>query len=346
MIFHPKCGALVILDAESISGHLAQLAALFFVSSLFCAGFIKWALPLAAQMAVAKPNTRSSHLAPTPQIGGLFVFLTISLLLGALFIFEADSVTTLTRFALAAALALTLIGFVDDRTGLSPVFRLVTYGLIAFGLCLLLPTETLAFGMPSPIMDRIIAGAFLLAFMNITNFMDGIDGMMVVEFVPMLIFASLSVALGVFSSGFGALPIILAGALMGFFVFNRPQARIFLGDAGSVPVGFLVGVILLDLATLNSVIVALVLPMYFFADAGFTLLKRLMRGEKIWLPHRQHFYQQAFDAAQGNWSILARVFTLNLALCAVSLMGGIFALSVAVGLTALLLLSLSRRPRA
>jgi UDP-N-acetylmuramyl pentapeptide phosphotransferase/UDP-N-acetylglucosamine-1-phosphate transferase len=181
-----------------------------------------------------------------------------------------------------------------------------------------------------------------LSFINITNFMDGIDGLVVAEFVPMLSFMAILVGLGISSLALDLLPAILAGGLLGFFLFNRPQAKIFLGDAGSVSIGFLVGVMLVILAGQASILAALLLPLYFLADASITLLRRLLRGEKIWQGHRQHFYQQAFDAGQGNWSILYRLTALNIVLCAFSLNANLFSAAGAAIATAWLLRSFAR----
>ena len=108
----------------------------------------------------------------------------------------------------------------------------------------------------------------------------------------------------------------LAGALLGFFLYNRPKAQIFLGDSGSLPVGLLVGVCLLECAKQHGPAVALLLPLYFLMDAGLTLSRRLLRRERFWEAHRQHFYQRAYDAGQSNWSILGRVALFNLVICA------------------------------
>jgi UDP-N-acetylmuramyl pentapeptide phosphotransferase/UDP-N-acetylglucosamine-1-phosphate transferase len=106
----------------------------------------------------------------------------------------------------------------------------------------------------------------------------------------------------------------LCGALLGFAPFNKPVARLFLGDVGSLPIGLLVGWMLLQLAGTGAVVAAILLPLYHLMDATITLLRRLARGEKVWEAHRSHFYQQATNNGFTALSVSAHVFGLNLVL--------------------------------
>src|SRR5829696_6854693 len=106
----------------------------------------------------------------------------------------------------------------------------------------------------------------------------------------------------------------LFGALIGFAPFNRPVARLFLGDVGSLPIGLLVAWMLYRLALDGGLAAALLLPLYYLADATITLLRRLMRGERVWEAHRTHFYQQATDRGLPVVRIAAHVLTVNVAL--------------------------------
>jgi UDP-N-acetylmuramyl pentapeptide phosphotransferase/UDP-N-acetylglucosamine-1-phosphate transferase len=108
--------------------------------------------------------------------------------------------------------------------------------------------------------------------------------------------------------------------MLGFAPFNKPVAKLFLGDVGSLPIGLLVGWMLLKLAAMGAFAAAVLLPLYYLADATITLLRRLARGERVWEAHRRHFYQQAID--RNGFSVLAvvtHVFVLNLALAALAL---------------------------
>ena len=97
-------------------------------------------------------------------------------------------------------------------------------------------------------------------------------------------------------------------------MWNWSPARIFLGDVGSVPLGYLSGFLLLDLATRGRWRIALILPLYFLADATITLFRRLLAGERLWEPHRHHFYQQALRNGLGHAAVVKRVIAANLLL--------------------------------
>lgn len=151
--------------------------------------------------------------------------------------------------------------------------------------------------------------------MNLYNFMDGIDGI-----TGMQSFAcALGVAIIFASSGHYelmmlALPAIICGACIGFLLFNWHPAQIFLGDVGSIPLGFLVGFLLFKLAVMGMIFPALILPLYYLADSGLTIIKRLVRREKIWEPHKQHFYQQAAQIVGQHDKIVLWIFIANVAL--------------------------------
>jgi len=110
----------------------------------------------------------------------------------------------------------------------------------------------------------------------------------------------------------------LCGAMIGFAPFNRPVAKLFLGDVGSLPIGLLTGWCLLQLAGGGHLIAALLLPLYYLADATLTLFRRLTNGETVWVAHRSHFYQRATDNGFSVMQVVGEVFALNIALAALA----------------------------
>jgi UDP-N-acetylmuramyl pentapeptide phosphotransferase/UDP-N-acetylglucosamine-1-phosphate transferase len=117
--------------------------------------------------------------------------------------------------------------------------------------------------------------------------------------------------------------------MFGFAPFNRPIAKIFLGDVGSLPIGLLLGWCLLQLGYDKQYAAALLLPMYYLFDATATLLRRMARREPFWAAHRSHFYQRATDNGFTVWRVVGEVFALNVVL-AVLAIGSIVAQSAAV----------------
>jgi UDP-N-acetylmuramyl pentapeptide phosphotransferase/UDP-N-acetylglucosamine-1-phosphate transferase len=120
-----------------------------------------------------------------------------------------------------------------------------------------------------------------------------------------------------------ALPTVVAGALcgalLGFSVFNRPVAKVFLGDVGSLPVGLLLGWCLLQLAFRHHLTAAVLLPLYYLADATITLVRRIARHEPFWAAHRSHFYQRATDNGFTVSQVVGQVLALNCALAALAI---------------------------
>ena len=107
--------------------------------------------------------------------------------------------------------------------------------------------------------------------------------------------------------------------MLGFAPFNRPVARLFLGDVGSLPIGLVLGWLLLILATNGHLVAAVLLPLYYLADATVTLGMRMFRRETVWQAHRTHFYQRAVAAGMTVPGVVARVFGTNVALAALAI---------------------------
>jgi UDP-N-acetylmuramyl pentapeptide phosphotransferase/UDP-N-acetylglucosamine-1-phosphate transferase len=246
------------------------------------------------------------------------------------------------------ATILAVVSWVDDLRGLSPAIRLVTQLLaVAIGILALPETHNPLEPWLGPVFYFAGVGLFWIWWINLFNFMDGIDGLAGSEA------AAIGGGLLTFTSvGNGVDPAAallaagLIGAAIGFLVWNWSPARIFLGDVGSVPLGYLSGFLLFGLATRGHWKVALILPLYFFADATITLVRRLLRGERVWQPHRQHFYQMAVRLGLDHDAVVKRVTTANLVLigCAWTAENGWGPISLggAIAIVAVLLITLAR----
>jgi UDP-N-acetylmuramyl pentapeptide phosphotransferase/UDP-N-acetylglucosamine-1-phosphate transferase len=289
-----------------------------------------WFVPLAAFFAAAAatggiltilrrraildhPNERSSHDVPTPRGGGLAL---LPVLIAAWIAVGLDFGAGL---ALLLAVALALLSWVDDLRGVPIGIRLAAQGLaVALGLFALPDAQSVFQGLLPPLLDRVLAGIVWLWFLNLFNFMDGIDGISGVEAAAIGAGLALVLWLGADSSRLASYGLALAAVAAGFLLWNWHPARIFLGDVGSVAIGFLLGWLLLALACTGLWAPALLLPLYYLADATLTLARRAYRGEKVWQAHRQHFYQQAArrfanHAAVSRWIAVANAALIALA---------------------------------
>jgi len=302
-------------------------------------------IPLLRQAAVLdRPNARSSHAAPTPRGGGIAVIAAI--VLAWLMLILTRAVALRLGLVISGAVLLAAVSWLDDLRGLPPAPRLAAqFAAVAGGLYAL---ASMGYGGWRPPSDLGIAGAALLWvwFINLFNFMDGIDGIAGSEAAAIGIGLSL---FGAFGAGEGwdggPLAAVIAAAALGFLVWNWAPARIFLGDVGSVPLGYLLGFLLLYAAALGHWKIALILPLYFLADATLTLLRRLLRGERVWQAHREHFYQRAVQRGLGHAAVVRRVIAADAVLIGCGWASengwGVAALAVAAAAVLALLVSLA-----
>jgi len=289
------------------------------VTALLSAG-ITWAIrPLLLRHALARPNARSSHRVPTPQGAGVAVIAATLVVAAAIMAWGGAAGLNIPAAVFGASLFIAIVGFADDVKSI-PVLPRLLLQAAAVGAIVLTASGDLRIVPACPLW--IERGLVLLAglwFVNLVNFMDGLDWMTVAEVVPI---TAAMVALGSLGE-FPASPTIVAaalgGAMLGFAPFNRPVAKVFLGDVGSLPIGLLLGWCLLQLAYHQQFAAALLLPLYYLLDATATLLRRLARGEPFWAAHRMHFYQRATDNGFTVWRVVGEVFALNLGLAALAI---------------------------
>ncbi|MBO6518871.1 MAG: glycosyltransferase family 4 protein [Rhodospirillales bacterium] len=253
------------------------------------------------------PNQRSSHQDAKPRGGG--IALLAAIVAGLVYLYVAGQPLPPELVpAVIIALVLAVISWVDDVRGLSPLVRLVPQ-IICIGVMLyFMPLLDLPIlnNMPVWLQHFLLALAWLW-FINLYNFMDGIDGITGVEtLVITLGILAIALTTGGLNHLQGA-ALVIAAAACGFLFWNWSPARIFMGDVGSIPLGFLLGWLLFETAAAGYVLAALILPGYYLADATVTLLSRLMRGEKIWRAHREHAYQTAVQNGLGHAGVSIRV---------------------------------------
>ncbi|MGI4859038.1 MAG: MraY family glycosyltransferase [Janthinobacterium lividum] len=232
-----------------------------------------WAWTLATDV----PTHRSLHTLPTPRVGGWGV--------------SPAAVLGITWFApqlwpvALLALLLAVICQIDDRRGLSARVRFLAQAVAATAIGLLFP---LGFGYwLTPFI--ILA---LIWMTNLYNFMDGADGL--AGGMAVLGFSAYAAASFPFAPPLGIAAVAVTGAAAGFLIFNLPPAKLFLGDAGSIPLGFLAGAmgVIGAAAHIWPVWFPFMVFSPFIADASVTLLRRVCRGQRFWEAHREHYYQR------------------------------------------------------
>ncbi|MDX2289419.1 MAG: glycosyltransferase family 4 protein [Hyphomicrobiaceae bacterium] len=264
---------------------------------------------------VALPNHRSMHKGVVIVGGGLPLLIS-TILLAALFWRLGGAQWAV----VAAATGLALVSYIDDTVTVPARLRFAAHTAAALVAVALVPPSALLLGGVLPFwLDRAVVLLALVWFINLYNFMDGIDGIAGVQTAALAAGYVMVVAVSGGPAPFFGLALALAGAAVGFLFWNWHPARVFMGDVGSVPLGLLTGAMMMDLAAHHSLAAALILPLYYSADATITLLTRLMDGEKVWEAHRRHAYQRAAKSLGSHAVVVRRVAACNVALvgCAV-----------------------------
>jgi len=273
---------------------------------------ITWASrPLLQRYALARPNVRSSHRIPTPQGAGIAVIAATLVVAAAWAIFAGVAIPPV---LVIATIVIALVGFADDIVSLPVLVRLVLQAACVGAVVFTAPeTARIVPALPLALERGLILFAGIW-FVNLVNFMDGLDLMTVAEVVPVTAALLLLGWLGDVSWPAMLIATALCGATLGFAPFNKPVAKVFLGDVGSLPIGLLLGWCLLELAWHGQPAAALLLPAYYLADSTITLIRRIARREQFWSAHRSHFYQRATDNGFTVRQVIGEVFALNLVL--------------------------------
>lgn len=282
------------------------------------------------------PNERSSHQTPTPTGAGIVV---IGALLPIWFLVAERPVL----HVLIAAGMLALLSLRDDFKNLSTLVRLAGHGAAVAVVLTLEPGLAATAGafLPEPAALIVTALAWIW-FVNLFNFMDGIDGITGVETVSIGLGVAAVVTIGALPGDFAGLGLTAAAVGCGFLMWNWHPAKIFLGDVGSVPLGFMLGWLLLSLAASGAWAAAVILPAYYVFDATVTLFWRISRGQPFWRAHREHFYQQGLIAGLKHSDVSGFLLAANVVLIGIAvgsfvgseIHGLVSALAVCLGLVA------------
>jgi UDP-N-acetylmuramyl pentapeptide phosphotransferase/UDP-N-acetylglucosamine-1-phosphate transferase len=342
------------MPASALPLSLPVAFALVLVAAASSYGLCLALRPLFARYALARPNARSSHKVPTPQGGGIPVICAVLVGIAAALPVGPGDASALKVLA-GATVCIGLLGAWDDVRPLSATVRLAVQGLCVAAVVVTLPHLGLSGGvLPAWIETALIILAGLW-FVNLTNFMDGLDAITVAAFVPLALGSAVILMLAA-QPGPACVGLGLAAGLIGFLPFNRPVARLFLGDVGALAIGLIGAWLLYQVALHAGLMLAIALPFYHLADATMTLLKRLARGEKVWEAHRSHAYQQATDHGFSVAGVSGRVAVAN-ALVALAAIGaalarsdaaksGVLLLAVVLAGWLIVIFTRSRRPGA
>lgn len=281
-----------------------------------------------ARSIIDVPNARSSHSVPTPRGGG--VAIVVGFLLAVPLMASLSLVSWTVAWALLGAGAgIAILGFLDDHGHIAARWRLLGHfagaAWVLFCLGGLPALRVFGYSFELGWVGHVLALFYLVWLLNLYNFMDGIDGLASIEAICVCLGGvMLYVLVGQASYIWG--PIALACSTLGFLIWNFPPARIFMGDAGSGFLGMALGILSLQAAWVDSSLFLgwLILLGVFIVDATVTLMRRLLRGEKVYEAHRSHAYQFASRHYAKHLPVTLAVLVINIAwllpwACAVAL---------------------------
>jgi UDP-N-acetylmuramyl pentapeptide phosphotransferase/UDP-N-acetylglucosamine-1-phosphate transferase len=317
-------------------------------AALLSAGIIPAIMPLLQRYALARPNARSSHSIPTPQGAGIAVMsATLAVSGTAAVVLNLSAPVVL----FGATIFIALVGMADDIRSIPVLPRLLLQAAAVAAILFVAPADLRIIPACPLSVERAVLLLAGLWFVNLVNFMDGLDLMTTAEVVPITAAMVLLGWSGTYPQTPALVAAALCGAMLGFGPFNRPVAKVFLGDVGSLPIGLLLGWCLLQLAWHQQLTAAVLLPLYYLADATITLFRRIARREPFWAAHRSHYYQRATDNGFTVPRVVGEVFTLNLVLALLALIStrtgstgtNLVLLAIGAAAVVLLLTRFSRR---
>jgi len=260
----------------------------------------------AIRLPMDHPNARSLHVTPTPRVGGIGVIGAV--LIASIFI----QPLVLWPFMLGA-LILAAISLLDDYKNLPVHWRLLAHIIVAVACVLMFPGLS--------VLSVLGASLAVVWMTNLYNFMDGADGL--AGGMAVMGFGALSVAaVWALAPDLAVFCAAIAAAALAFLRFNFPPAKMFMGDTGSIPLGFLAASIGVYGAAQAywSALFPVIIFSPFILDASVTLLKRGLRGEKIWRAHREHYYQRLVRMGWSHRQLALAAYALML-VCACAGLG-------------------------
>lgn len=290
---------------------------LFFLATAGTSVLLTWAVRryALARSLVDVPNGRSSHSLPTPRGGG------VAIVLSFVFALPVLTATGLIPWSfiwplLGAGIFTAVVGFLDDHGHIAARWRLLAHFLAAawamYWMNGLPPLHVLGVEFKLGYLGHVLAAFYLVWMLNLYNFMDGIDGIAGVEAVSVCLGACLIYWLSGNQSMIWP-PLLLAMAVLGFLYWNFPPARVFMGDAGSGFLGITLGIFSIQAAWSSPrfLWVWLILLAVFIVDSTFTLIRRLLRGDKVYEAHRSHAYQFASRRFGRHLPVTLAVLAIN-----------------------------------
>jgi UDP-N-acetylmuramyl pentapeptide phosphotransferase/UDP-N-acetylglucosamine-1-phosphate transferase len=282
---------------------------------------------------VSHVNERSSHTVPTPHGGGIAI--AITWFSGLLYLFVTNQIEAQLFYALLAGVFISIVSFFDDIYELSAKLRLLIQSLVALaGLYFLGGLDTITFGffeVSNFFVTSIFSFLLILWFINLTNFIDGINGYVGSEFVFLGLVGLVLFGAPVF--------VILIVSVLGFLFWNYNKAKIFMGDVGSTLLGYNIAIFAIYYVNQEAENLWIWITLFgiFWFDATYTLIRRKLNHERLSQAHKKHAYQRLTQAGWSHMKVTNYAIALNLIIFALVYFVPSIAVSFALSMMLLLL---------
>ena len=290
----------------------------------FCHYALKKIIPfLKDKSFVDKPSSRGNHKELIPKGGGIVIIpcLIISILLYTQF---ETFVTNKWNVFLVSIVSLFIISLIDDFKNLSAKIRLSVHFCCVLLSVYFLKQDIIFFINSHNLVileniDKNILFFFLslliilvwLWIINLFNFMDGMDGLITTQMIVLSFLTNILALSSILNEQFQFLSLTVLSLFLAFIKYNKPKAKIFLGDSGSIPCGYIAGFILIDsFLSLGPFIPFLIIILYFLLDSSITLVRRIVKKENLFIAHSDHFYQRMLRTGYSHKEVLRKISIL------------------------------------
>ncbi|WP_341749370.1 UDP-phosphate alpha-N-acetylglucosaminyltransferase [Candidatus Tisiphia endosymbiont of Sialis lutaria] len=298
-----------------------------FLLSFIATSFFTWLLifNLPSFGMVDIPDPRRVHNRITPRGGGIAIVIVVIVGLISYEYFTTKALINSIKI-LPLLLIISTISFLDDLISVPVFIRLIIHIICSTISIVFFLSPALLFHHELPLyIDFVLSIIYLTTFLNIYNFLDGIDGISGAESIHLsitiLILCYLKYDTIINTNFIIILNIIILGCSIGFLIFNWHPAKIFIGDVGSISLGFLLGLclLLISASSIDLFIASSIASLYYMTDGGLTILIRLLNKEKIWQPHLKHFFQKAVKNGKSHREVVCKIIICNILLMVLSI---------------------------
>ena len=286
---------------------------------------LNWALKFFQNpMFLDIPTERSNHKTPKPKGAGIIIIPLILFSTSVIFLLE-DTLNNNWKIIFGFCLLLSIVSLLDDMKNISAKIRLTFHIFCVFSSLYLFKDQLNIFvkssefliifnGIESLVLSFVFCFLIMLWvwIINMFNFMDGMDGMTSVQISSLSILTNFLAILGFIEETFIYFSLILLTISFAFYSFNKPPSKIFLGDVGSVPLGFIAGFILIyNMIMYNLILPFLVIMLYYLQDSIVTIILRFLKKENVFQAHSSHFYQKILRKGYSHDYVLKKIIHLH-----------------------------------